>query len=60
VFLGAGDLNSDGYAEVIAGGGPGGGPRVFALSGKGLLSGRQEVRANYFAGDTNNRGGCVS
>jgi hypothetical protein len=30
---------------------------VFALSGAGLLAGRQDVRANFFAGDTNNRGG---
>jgi hypothetical protein len=52
VFAAAGDLNGDGYAEVIAGGGP----RLFALSGRGLLAGRQEVRANFFAGDTGNRG----
>ncbi len=57
VFVAGGDIDGDGYAEVIAGGGPGGGPRVFALSGAGLLASRQDVRANFFAGDTNNRGG---
>jgi hypothetical protein len=57
VFVTGGDLDADGFAEVIAGGGPGGGPRLFALSGAGLLAGRQEVRANFFAGDTSNRGG---
>jgi hypothetical protein len=57
VFVAGGDLDADGYAEVIAGGGPGGGPRLFALSGQGLLAGRQDVRANFFAGDTGNRGG---
>jgi hypothetical protein len=57
VFVAGGDLDADGFAEVIAGGGPGGGPRLFSLSGAGLLAGRQEVRANFFAGDTANRGG---
>jgi hypothetical protein len=57
VFIASGDLDGDGFAEVIAGGGPGGGPRVFALSGKDLLSGTQTQVANFFAGDTENRGG---
>jgi hypothetical protein len=57
VFVTSGDLNGDGFAEVIAGGGPGGGPRVFALSGKDLLSGTQTQLANFFAGDTASRGG---
>jgi hypothetical protein len=58
VFIAAGDLDGDGFAEVIAGGGPGGGPRVFALSGKGLVSGNQEIQlANFFGGDEANRGG---
>ena len=38
-------------------GGPGGGPQVFALSGKDLVAGTQTQVANFFAGDTNNRGG---
>ncbi len=57
VFLTAGDLNGDGFADVIAGGGPGGGPRVFALSGKDLMQGNQVQLANFFAGDVNSRGG---
>jgi hypothetical protein len=57
VFITFGDITGDGFADVIAGGGPGGGPRVFALSGKDLLTGTQTQVANFFAGDTDNRGG---
>ncbi len=57
VFLAAGDLNLDQSADLIAGGGPGGGPRVFALSGKDLVAGRRTQLANFFAGDPAGRGG---
>jgi uncharacterized delta-60 repeat protein len=58
VFIAGGDLNGDGFAELIVGGGPGGGPRVLALDGKALVrSGTQVQAANFFAGDSANRGG---
>ena len=46
-----------GVANLVLGAGPGGGPRVFALSGQGLLNGTQTQVANFFAGDVTNRGG---
>jgi hypothetical protein len=60
VFVTAGDLDGDGLAELIVGGGPGGGPRVLALSGKDLMNGLADharALANFFAGNVSNRGG---
>jgi hypothetical protein len=62
VFLTIGDLNGDGFGELIVGGGPGGGPRVLALDGKMLSAGNVTAAyaapvANFFFGDDSNRGG---
>ena len=58
VFVASGDLNNDGAAELIVGGGPGGGPRVLALNGRDLTrDGSINEVANFFSGDSSTRGG---
>lgn len=56
-YITVGDLNSNGFADIIAGGGPTGGPRVAAFSSADLLEGNQVLIANFFAGDPNGRDG---
>jgi autotransporter-associated beta strand protein len=62
VFAALGDINGDGYADLVFGGGPGGGPRVYILSGQLLTAGSPNLFtqpvANFFvAGNDKDRGG---
>ena len=58
VYVTVGDLNNDGFGDLIFGAGPGGGPRVRALSGQSLItSALQTPLADVFVGDVNQRGG---
>lgn len=61
-YVALGDVTGDGKADLIGGGGPGGGPRVLIVAGRSLLvDGAEKAIANpvrnFFAGDINSRGG---
>ncbi|HYH66919.1 MAG TPA: DUF4394 domain-containing protein, partial [Urbifossiella sp.] len=67
VFVTASDINGDGFDDLIFGGGPGGAPRVFILSGQvvtgtgagtGVAAAQAAPIANFFvAGNSTDRGG---
>ncbi|MBN9524243.1 FG-GAP repeat protein, partial [bacterium] len=62
VFVAVGDLNGDGFGDLVLGGGPGGAPRVLALDGRALFgpqadAGQLTVLADFFAGDSTLRAG---
>jgi len=61
VYVAAGDLTGDGKADLVFGGGPGGGPRVLVLSGAAVMADPAAAAAapaaNFFAFDPTSRGG---
>ena len=65
-FVSLGDVNGDGFADALFGGGPGGAPRVFILPGQLLSAGNVAGAyaapvANFFvAGNSADRGGVRS
>jgi hypothetical protein len=58
-FVSAGDVNGDGSADLFAGAGPGGGPRVSVFGGRQFLAGTQTRLVDFFAGDPALRGGVT-
>ena len=56
-FVTGADTNGDGFAELITGAGPDGGPRIRSFDGAQLLLGNQVEIASFFAGNPDNRDG---
>ena len=56
VFVAAGDVNRDGFADIVTGAGLGA-PHVTVVSGQSLISGGQQTLASFYAADRNNQGG---
>jgi hypothetical protein len=62
-YVAVGDVNADGWGDLVFGAGPGGGPEIRVVSGQQLLTVGSDAAlsgaiADFFlAGDLNNRGG---
>ena len=57
ISVAVGDLNGDGFGEVIVGAATGSAPRIVAFDGRSLLSRRTVYAASFFAGDANSHAG---
>lgn len=54
-FVAVGDINGDGFGDVVAGGGPSGGLRIRIMDGSAITS-----MGVAFGGDTNGNGGTIN
>ena len=57
VYVSTGDVNGDGFDDVVVGSGNGGGPRIRVLDGATLTNANQTVVADFFAFESTFRGG---
>jgi hypothetical protein len=57
VYISAADFNHDGFADIVTGAGPGGGPHVQVFDGKSLTQGAVQNLFSFFAFDPNFHGG---
>jgi hypothetical protein len=57
LFVAAGDVNGDGFGDVVIGAEFGGGPRVVAFDGAGLAAGPVVTIVNFFSGSPEERSG---
>jgi hypothetical protein len=57
IFVAAGDINNDGFADIVTAPDAGGGPEVKALSGKSLTLGSISKLADFMAYDPHFNGG---
>ncbi|HEY2911635.1 MAG TPA: FG-GAP repeat protein, partial [Gemmataceae bacterium] len=61
-YVAMGDIDGDGFGDLVIGAGPGGGPRVLVVSGQmllnqGSIAAEESPLANFFGGSADNRGG---